>query len=84
MKLDQIVEMKGLKHLRELLKNEVRTTILHLQANKMACRIMPERLKLLVAALQTSVSCILTGSQVIQGDKLYDKISKALKAPLEK
>ncbi len=50
----------------------------------MACRIMPERLKLLVAALETSVNCILTGCQVIQGDKLCDTVSKALKAPLEK
>lgn len=45
---------------------------------------MLERLKLLVAALETSVSCILTGSQVIQEDKLCDIISKALKAPREK
>lgn len=50
----------------------------------MACRIMPERLKLLVAALETSVSCVVTGSQVIQGDTLCDIVSKALKAPLEK
>lgn len=35
---------------------------------------MPGRIKLLVAALETSVSCILTGSQVIQGDKLCDTL----------
>lgn len=45
---------------------------------------MPERLKLLVAAPETSACYTSTGSPVIQGDKLCDLLSKALKAPLEK
>lgn len=44
---------------------------------------MPGRLKLLVAALETSVSCILTGSQVIQGDKLCGTLWRHWKQPGE-
>lgn len=50
----------------------------------MAYGVMPKTLKFLVAALEASVSCILTGGQVFQGAKLCDIVAKALIAPLEK